>query len=432
MLYNVISVILEREVILMKELIHGSFIILVFKIFGAISLFSIYMLIPQYYDVKTFGVFNLVFMLLVLFSMIARMGLDTYILKIVSSVEKDSTTVSLFLKRVLTIVFFNSMGVSILILLFSYPIDTYIFKSVDASPYIIGLSLIIFPYTLFNVLPEVFRALDDIKRYSFFRNFSQNFILFSLLSISILFSLKYDPVFLLYGTILIIIIPLVILLYKFLREKSINIFQRGKYEQKILKYSYPMFFTASTIFFMSYTDSFMISYYLDEYQVGLYSACVSLSMMLTFIPMAIGSYISTKVSQAYSNNEFHQIRKIFKNSFIIISATTIPVYLIMYIFDDFFLGLFGKDFLSVTTPLLIINTAALLEALTGTVGFILDMTNNQHKFMKILFIALFINLVLNLLLIPIYGIIGAAIAMLVAMSFRTVSSVLVLRRQDLI
>jgi len=416
----------------MKELIHGSFIILVFKIFGAVSLFAIYMLIPQYYDVKTFGVFNLVFMLMVLSSMIARMGLDTYILKIVSSVEKNSKTVSLFLKRVLTIIFINSMGVSLLILLFSKLIDTYIFKSIDASAYIIGLSLIIFPYTLFNVLPEVFRALEEIKKYSFFRNFAQNFVLFTLISLSILFSLNYDPVFLLYGTILLITIPLIIVLYKFLQQKNIYLFQKGKYNQKILKYSYPMFFTASTIFFMSYTDSFMISYYLDEYQVGLYSACVSLSMMLTFIPMAIGSYISTKVSQAYSNNEYHEIRKIFKNSFMIISATTIPLYLGMYIFDYFFLGLFGKDFLLVTLPLLIINTAALLEALTGTVGFILDMTNNQHKFMKILFIALFINLVLNLLLIPRYGITGAAIAMLVAMFFRTVSSILVLKKQDLI
>ena len=416
----------------MKELIHGSFIILVFKLFGAISLFSIYILIPQYYDVKTFGVFSLIFMLLVLFSMIARMGLDIYILKIVSSVEKDNRTIALFLKSVLKIVFFNSMGVSILILLLSYPINTYIFKSIDASPYIIGLSLIIFPYTLFNVLPEVFRALEDIKWYSFFRNFSQNFILFSLLLVSILFSLNYDPIFLLYGTILIIIIPLVIFLYKFLHERNINLFLKGTYEPKILKYSYPMFFTASTIFFMSYTDSFMISYYLDEYQVGLYSACVNLSMILTFIPMAIGSYISTKVSQAYTNNEFHKIRKIFKNSFILISATTIPLYLLMYIFDDFFLGLFGKDFLSVTLPLLIINTAALLEALTGTVGFILDMTNNQHKFMKILFIALFINLVLNLLLIPIYGIIGAAIAMLIAMFFRIISSMFILKKQRLI
>ena len=416
----------------MKELIRGSFIILVFKVFGAISLFSIYMLIPQYYDVETFGIFSLIFMLMILFSMIARMGLDTYILKILSSIEKDNRSASLFLRRVLTIIFINSLVVSLLILIFSPLINHYIFKSIDATPYIIGLSLIIFPYTLFNVLPEVFRALDDIKRYSFFRNFAQNFVLFTLLVISILFALQYDPIFLLYGTVLIIIFPLTLLLYKSLVKRGINIFESGKYEKKILKYSYPMFFTASTIFFMSYTDSFMISYYLDEYQVGLYSACVTLSMMLTFIPMAIGSYISTKVSRAYSQNAYHEIRKIFKNSFIIIAVTTLPLYGIIYIFDEFFLGLFGEDFTSITLPLLIVNTAALLEALTGTVGFILDMTNNQHKFMKILFVALFINVVLNVVLIPTYGIVGAAIAMLVAMSFRTLSSLLVLKRQQLI
>jgi len=183
---------------------------------------------------------------------------------------------------------------------------------------------------------------------------------------------------------------------------------------------------------MSYVDSFMISYYLDEYQVGIYNACISLSLMLTFIPMAIGGYISPKISKAYSENNSKEIKDIFKHSIKIIFIVTLPLFLIMFIFADFFLNLFGEAFTVATTTLLITNIAFLSEALTGPVGFILNMTDNQHTFMRILIVSLIINILFNALLIPIYGINGAGVAILLSMFFWTITSLIVLKRKGII
>ena len=193
-----------------------------------------------------------------------------------------------------------------------------------------------------------------------------------------------------------------------------------------------MFLAASVMLLMSYVDSFMISYYLDEYQVGIYNACINLSMLITFIPMAIGGFISPKVSKAFSNNENLKVKKIFKDSTIIIVIITLPIFLIMYLYGDLFLGLFGSEFIIATTTLLLTNVAFLSEALLGPVGFILNMTDNQHVFMKILLISLLINVVFNFLLIPIYGINGAAIALLLSMFFWTMGSFIVLKRKEII
>ena len=416
----------------MRDILKGSFIIFIFKVFGAISLFLTYILIPRYYGVEAFGIFNLVFATLMIGTVISRIGLDTYVVRVISSLEEQEEEIALFLKMVFKILVVTSVIVTIAILLSSELINSYIFKSIDASNYLLGLALMILPYTLFNVLVEVLRGLDDIKLYSLFRNLSQNFSIALLLGVSILTAKLYDPVYILYTSIIFITTLLIVVLSRFLKAKKIHIFQKGRYDKKILKHAYPMFLAASIMFIMSYVDSFMISYYLDEYQVGIYNACISLSMMLTFIPMAIGGYISPKISKAYSNENKNEIKNIFKDSIKIIFIVTLPLFVIMYSFADFFLNIFGEAFRVATTTLLITNIAFLSEALSGPVGFILNMTDNQHTFMKILLISLLINITFNALLIPIYGINGASIALLLSMFFWTIASFIILKRKKII
>ena len=416
----------------MLNILKGSLIIFIFKVFGAVSLFLTYILIPRYYGVEAFGIFNIIFGLLLITTVISRIGLDTYLLRIISSIENNTFEISLFLKEVFKILIVSSTVVSIVVYFLSDIINIYLFKSIDASNYLFGLILMVLPYTFFNVLPEIFRGFDEIKQYSFFRNFFQNFTFLVFLLIGIFLPLDYHPIDLLYIAVIVITVIVIVALYFFLKNKNITLFVKGKYDKKILQNSYPMFLAASIMFLMSYIDSFMISYYLDEYQVGIYSACVNLSMMITFIPMAIGGYISPKVSKHYSNGEISKLKSIFKNSLIIITIITIPIFLILYLYAEFFLGLFGAAFTVATTTLLITNIAFLSEALCGPVGFILNMTDNQHLFMKILLVSLLINIVFNAFLIPIYGINGAAIAMMFSMFFWTIGSLVVLKRKSLI
>ena len=416
----------------MKDILKGSFIIFLFKVVGAISLFLTNILISRYYGLETLGTFTLIFMLMMVATTISRIGLDIFVVRIIPSLEDKDREISLFLKEVFKIITIGSIIVSIFIFISSDIINKELFQSIDASNYIMGLVLIILPFTFFNIMPEIFRGFHDIKIYSFFRNLSQNLTMTILLGIAVLSGLKYSPIYTLYSAITIITIVMGIVLYKFLKEKNIDITIDGKYSDKILIHSYPMFLTSSVMFLMASVDIFMIGHYLNEYQVGIYNICVNLSMVVTFIPMAIGGFISPKIAQAYAKGDTLAIKKLFSNSMKLITIVTIPIFGILYSYPDFFLSIFGKGAMVATTTLLIVNIGFLSEAMTGPVGFILNMTDNQHLFMKILIIALVINVLLNALLIPIYGINGAAIALLSSMLFWTISSFVVLKRKDII
>jgi len=416
----------------MREILRGSAIIFLFKVFGAISLFLVHILISRYYGAETLGVFNLILALMIIGAIFSRVGLDIYVVKIIPSLERKPQQISLFLKEVFKIVLVGSLIVSILFLIFSEYINKYIFKSFDAENYIFYLALITIPFALFNLLPEVLRGFHDIKIYSFFRNVSQNLFLLIVLSISIYFSLNIDPIYSLYSTIFIITIILSIVVYKFLKKHNIYLNEKGRYKEKILKYSYPMFLTSSMMFIMGYVDSFMISYYLNEYQVGIYSACVKLSFIVTFILTSVNGFIAPKISQAYSNKDFNRVKNIYFDSIKLIILFSLPVFSLLYIFPEFFLGLFGEEFKVATTTLLIVNSAYLINALCGPVGYVLNMTSNQHIFMKIILVGLILNILLNILLIPLYGINGASVATLISMAIWNIGSLIVLKKKKIV
>ncbi|MGZ5441413.1 MAG: hypothetical protein ACXW5U_03935 [Thermoanaerobaculia bacterium] len=77
--------------------------------------------------------------------------------------------------------------------------------------------------------------------------------------------------------------------------------------------------------------------------------------------------------------------------------------------------LFGAEFEAGTVPLMILCCSQLVNVLFGSVAVILNMTGNEGMTARGVGIAAVTNIVLNLLLMPTYGVVGAACASLVSM-----------------
>lgn len=175
-----------------------------------------------------------------------------------------------------------------------------------------------------------------------------------------------------------------------------------------------MLFTSSMMFLMGNVDSFMIGYYLDEHQVGIYSAIIKLSLAVTFILTSVNNYILPNVSKAYCSNEISQLIKIYQDSIKLIIVITLPFLMIMLLFPSFFLGLFGEDFESYTNVYYVVLLMNFIFVLIGPVVNILNMINQQLYVKNIMFIGLILNITLNLVLIPLFGILGAAVGTMIS------------------
>lgn len=400
---------------------------------GAASLFGVHLLIARHYGASTLGVFNLVLALLTFSAIFSRLGLDMYVVRVLPEIGDNKILTAGFIQKIVKLLFAGSAVSSLLFFISSPLINQYVFKSFDASNYLLVLAIMIMPYTYFSVMPEVFRGFQNIKIYSFYRNTSQNLFVFFILATSLsLLNITLNPVWVLYAVLFVVTIVMACQLYKFLKVKEVLLLEKGEYREKILFYSYPMLFTSSMLFMMGNVDNFMISYYLDEAQVGIYSACMKLSFVITFILASVNGFVAPKISKAHSKGDVGQVKQIYRDSVKLVVFISLPVFILLYSFPEFFLGLFGQEFTKATVTLLIINTAFLVNALCGPVGYLLNMTDHQHVFMKILMVGLVINFILNIVLIPAYQINGAAIATFLSMSFWNISSLIFLRKNKII
>jgi O-antigen/teichoic acid export membrane protein len=89
--------------------------------------------------------------------------------------------------------------------------------------------------------------------------------------------------------------------------------------------------------------------------------------------------------------------------------------------------LFGEEYVVGVVPLLILSAGQLVNLGSGAVGHMLIMTGHQNNWFVSSTIAFFINFVLNLLLIPLLGIAGSALATAVATSTLFITGLLQVR-----
>ena len=417
----------------MKNILKGSFVVLIFKIFGAASIFVTHIIIAREYGAEVLGAFNLILSLLMMISIFSKIGLDVYVVRIIPSIVDHHEKVVTFIRKIFTLLLIGSLISTILYFCCIAWINEFLFKTTKAKGYLNSLIFIILPYTFFNVIAEIFRGFQNIFLYAFFLNFLQKIVLLVLLSCIIFLGITINPIYLMYCSIVFVFAVSLTTLYEFLSSRGYKLWatisENSGYTEKIFRHTWPMLLAGAIHYLMTNLDQLMIGYYLGEFSVGIYAASVKISILLGFILTSINGYIAPKISQAYECNDFIGIKKIYLNSIKIIAITVFPIVLPIILFPKFFLSLFGSEFVNYDLTLLIVNITFLVSALFGPVGYILNMTDNQLILMKILVCGILVNIILNLTLIPIMGINGAAIATLVSVLIWKIFAILFIKRR---
>ena len=199
--------------------------------------------------------------------------------------------------------------------------------------------------------------------------------------------------------------------------------------KNILAISIPLMFAQSVQFIMAWTDKLMIGNMMTSQDVGIYHIAFKLSMFASIGLMAINSIAAPKFAELYAKQDFDGLKKVVNQSTKLIFWSTIPLVAIFFIFPEFLLGIFGDKFKIGVTAFIFLSCGRLISSFSGSVGNILQMTGNQNIYAKILFLGAILNVLLNLILIPRYGINGAAIASMCGLTVWNLSMVLVVKKK---
>ena len=104
--------------------------------------------------------------------------------------------------------------------------------------------------------------------------------------------------------------------------------------------------------------------------------------------------------------------------------------MLVFLFSKMILGFFGPGYIEARWALIILLIGQAVNALCGSVGVYMNMTGKQVVFQRILVTAFTINVVLNLVLIPKYDLLGAAIATTISTVFWNIVTTTYIYRKD--
>ncbi len=204
------------------------------------------------------------------------------------------------------------------------------------------------------------------------------------------------------------------LILTYLKQKQKNFvfaFDRGLV-QKLIVSAWPMTLVALGSMLYLRTDQLMIYYYLDSYDLGVYSAISKFFEGWNMIPYVLSISLLPVILKLSKSDEYHKYLSFIYSLFI---YSGIFVFLI-FLFQSEALVLFflGQDYLSGKDVLPILFFAAIFAAIATLNNRVILVEGKETDITKRILIAGVLNILLNAVLIPLYEIEGAAMSTLIS------------------
>lgn len=394
------------------ELIKGASTTFILKIVGLFVGYVLAVFISNKYGAYVFGQYVTALLVVEVLAIVSRLGIDTSLVRFISKYMHQGSTQAiekLYYKSV-TIVTLIAMILNILLWFFSEHIAQFMNLEKDL---LILVSYSFIPLVLFHMNVQSIRGLKNMISFSFFNNISISLGTFILLALGSYFLTNdklpiYAYILSVVSMTLFSFVVWFRLKYKLPNQESkpINFLSTNE----LLVISFPLLLGQSMMIIMGKVDLFMLANMTSSAQVGVYNIALKLSMLSYMGLMAVNSIAAPKFSEIHSSGDINGLKKIVQQSTKTIFWVSAPILLLLILFPSTILSMFGDEFKLAAMCLIILSIGKMFSAISGSVGTFLQMVGRQKIFQNILLLAALINIVLNSLLIPKYGIEGAAVA----------------------
>ena len=201
-------------------------------------------------------------------------------------------------------------------------------------------------------------------------------------------------------------------IFPFLQSKGpkIQINKQPDLYNEILSVSIPAAFAVLFGSFISWADRLLVGIYRSNSETGIYTTVSLLSVIFVIILSGIKVIFSPMIADLYAKNHLKRIEELYRVSTKWRIYLGLPI-LFTFIFAgrDILLIVFGTTYTAGYIPLVILIISQIINLGTGPMDILLIMTGRQNVWLAISGTMMLANILLNMVLIPAFGITGAAI-----------------------
>ncbi|MBI4843143.1 MAG: flippase [Nitrospirae bacterium] len=322
-----------------------------------------------------------------------------------------------------------SFSLVILIFLFSGIISMNIFHS-EGLGKLIPLVILAIPANAINVV-----AAGVLKGYKeTFRALSPQLLISPLLKIIIFLLFALDAPLPLYAVAAVVISEAAAMAASlwFLYKKlgGIQKAYLRKERKKVLEAASIMAFSGLSAYLFTNADLWIVGMFMTTENVGIYGV---VSKLVTLIAFSLGTFaaiIPPIISAVHTSGDREELRRVVSESTRWILSMSVPIILLLTVEGKFILELaYGKEFTAGFAAMAILAAGQLVNAGSGLVGYFLLMTGEHRTYMKITVFFGILNVILNFMLIPSLGIIGAALSTALCLAMVNISAVYIIYKK---
>lgn len=190
----------------------------------------------------------------------------------------------------------------------------------------------------------------------------------------------------------------------------------SKYRPKLIEFK-PFIKTCSPLWVISIMA--MLTTWSGQFIAGIWAsaedlACLAVAqrtaLLVSFILVAVNMVTAPRFAALYHKKKHQELKSLAIQTSKFMTLFSIPIIIFLLIASNSIMSLFGDEYQSGSSLLIILALGQLTNVVTGSVGYLLNMTGHEKDMQKIIIISSLITILLTSTLTYFYGIIGSAIA----------------------
>ncbi len=176
----------------------------------------------------------------------------------------------------------------------------------------------------------------------------------------------------------------------------------------LLRQSWPFLLTGSVMFLNNWADQLVLKTMRGSYELGIYAAGSRVVSLVTIPLMAVNSIVAPRLARLWAQEDLAGLRQAAQQATRLIFWTSAPIFLIILVFAEFLMQLFGDEFAGGAMAMRILVLGQCFNVLVGPTGAVLNMTRYERLMNRLAVASLMVNVAVSMLLSPQFGAAGAA------------------------
>lgn len=404
-----------------RELIVSAALAFVVRVFGALSGFLATYFIAKNLGAVESGHYFLALSIIIVLSAVSRLGLDNTVLRFIGG--RPESAISVQAKSVLLISLFGILFSSITYLSAEY-ISLEIFGKFELIAILQRMSFGILGLSGITISAMALQGLRKVSASILILNIAVNiFLIGSIIIFGITTAKELSAAY----SIFSISVALIGVIWSFVLAR--HPVESHVSWAELFSSCWPLWIVVVMAQMVQWSGQFVAGAYVSSELVAQFAVAQRTAMLTSFVLIAVNLVVAPRFAALFRQNNILELERLATKSVKMICLLALPVIGCMLIFPSQLMNVFGEEFVEGAYLLQILAIGQFVNAVTGSVGFLLIMSGNERDMRTVTVISGLLAIALTLFMTSMYGVVGAAISTAIAIAAQNLLAVYYVKKR---